>query len=391
LTGLLWSVFLGLTLFAWPIRATERTALLVIWIVKCCVCLGVMLAYESHYGLDAFNYFEFARDSQGSPDMGVVSGTDYILWLTSMLYRYLPSYHAIKSTYSYVGLIGVFAFYRSVTLLRPRTGLAGLYLLGLWPTILFWSSILGKDPIVFLGVGLYCLGVVKWQQHRMLPALLYLAAGGVIVTVIRVWFGVILAVPMVVLSLLHTKSVARRIVTVAMSAVMLWIAFAVFHDRYVLDSASDILQTASSIGSTFGIGGASSRAVTADVTTLSGFLTFLPIGMFTALFRPLPGEVWSIFGLIASAEDAILLALLVLAVVRFREAGLKEPIVIWALTLVLVWSAFYAVVSYQNFGAALRYKLSIIPVLLLVLIELSRVLPPQTAQPHDGRRLPNSA
>ena len=37
-------------------------------------------------------------------------------------------------------------------------------LLGLYPSIIFWSSILGKDPIAFLGIGMYVFGVVGWSR-----------------------------------------------------------------------------------------------------------------------------------------------------------------------------------------------------------------------------------
>lgn len=375
LTGVLWSVVLAASLIVWPIRQRDRVALAGLWGAKCVICLGVMLFYESQYGLDAFNYFDFARETAGTPEIVIKSGTAYILWLTSLHYRLMPSYHAIKTTYSYVGLIGIYAFYRTVTLLRPEIGRGALLLIGLFPTVLFWSSILGKDPIVFLGMGVYCLGIAKWQQQKIVSALIYIVLGGVIATTIRLWFGLIMAVPMIALSLVHTKSLSRRWLTVTLSAILLWVAFRVFHDRYVLDSALDILQATGSIVNTFGIGGASSRAITRDISTIPGLIKFLPIGMFAALFRPLPGEVLSSFGLIASAENGVLMTLLVLAIARFRVVLLKEPMVVWALTLLLVWSMFYALVSYQNFGAALRYKLPIMPILLTVLIRVSRVFP----------------
>jgi hypothetical protein len=383
LTGVLWSIVLAVSLILWPIHHRDRVALAGLWAAKCVVCLGVMLFYESQYGLDAFNYFDFARETAGAPEIVIKSGTAYILWLTSLHYRLMPSYHAIKTTYSYLGLMGIYAFYRTVTLLRPQIGRGALLLIGLFPTVLFWSSILGKDPIVFLGMGLYCLGIAKWQQHKMASALIYIVLGGVIATTIRLWFGLIMAVPMIALSLVHTRSLSRRWLTVTLSTILLWVAFQVFHDRYVLDSALDILQATGSIVNTFGIGGASSRAITMDVSTIPGLIKFLPIGMFAALFRPLPGEVLSSFGSIASAENGVLITLLVLTIGRFRIAILKEPMVVWALTLILVWSMFYALVSYQNFGAALRYKLPIVPILLTVLIRLSRVFPTADSEESD--------
>ena len=69
------------------------------------------------------------------------------------------SYHALKVSCSLLGLAGVYGFFRAARIVQPDVSTNWLYLLGLFPSILFWSSILGKDPIVFFGLGFYAWGV----------------------------------------------------------------------------------------------------------------------------------------------------------------------------------------------------------------------------------------
>ena len=78
------------------------------------------------------------------------------------------------------------------------------------------------------------------------------------------------------------------------------------------------------------------------------------------------------FGLLAGVESSILLVLLLLAVKRTKLRELSEPLVLWAVCFVSIWALINGIVSSANFGVAVRYKLQILPVLLGLLIYLSR-------------------
>jgi hypothetical protein len=99
-------------------------------------------------------------------------------------------------------------------------------------------------------------------------------------------------------------------------------------------------------------------------------IKFAPVGMFTALFRPLPGEILNPFGLFAGLENLLMLWLLVAAIRKEGMAIFKEPIVTWAVSLVMVWSFLYGFISYQNLGSAARFKLQILPVLFSLSVYL---------------------
>jgi hypothetical protein len=103
-----------------------------------------------------------------------------------------------------------------------------------------------------------------------------------------------------------------------------------------------------------------------------GMVKFAPVGALTALFRPLPGEVLNPFGLLASVENLAVLALLLRAIRRTTWGEVRQPLILWAISVILLWSVAYGFVSAQNLGAAARWKLQILPLLVGLLCYLGR-------------------
>ena len=95
-------------------------------------------------------------------------------------------------------------------------------------------------------------------------------------------------------------------------------------------------------------------------------IAFMPLGAFTALFRPLPFEVPNLFGLLAGLENVYLLVLFAVGLKRHGLSWSRQPILLWAATVLLVWGAAYGFASYQNLGTAFRYRAQVAPILLLL-------------------------
>jgi hypothetical protein len=58
----------------------------------------------------------------------------------------------------------------------------------------------------------------------------------------------------------------------------------------------------------------------------------------------------------------------------------------WAIVLLMVWSGTYAFASSYNLGAAVRFKLQILPLMLLLLLYLAR-RPEHRTLPNAGDRV----
>lgn len=378
LWGLGWAALLGAALLAWPVPKAHRATLLLLWWVKVLVALGFMLVYEAHYmtELDAYGYFlrgmEEVDWSQAA--LAGIWPIDTLVWL--MLWVVPDSYHAVKVTLAYGALAGTYFLWRATRDVWPEHRLASLVVLALVPSVLFWSSILGKDPLVVLGLGLACFGAVGLAKRRWGRAIPFLLGIGLVILVRPwiAWFALAAlawaawlargGAPPAVVWRRARASVAWGIV---LGLAFLWVTTGTaLADRLVarLNYTSHV----------WAYGGSAQRAPV--FTSLWHALAFLPLGAFTAWFRPLPGEVPSLFGTMAGLEGAALLALVVWTAARGARERLRDPALLWGLAFLALWSVLYAFLSYQNLGTGARFRMQALPIALLVMARLLWKRPP---------------
>lgn len=179
--------------------------------------------------------------------------------------------------------------------------------------------------------------------------------------------------PLAIILLTGPRNIGARVAFGLLAGAALWSSLDLVAAYFLLETPEDVLSKAEFLGRGFGeanMGG--STLEYGGYGSFSGMAAFLPLGIFTALFRPLPGEALSIFGFLASLENMVSLGLLWLAIKRTRWEELKEPVVMWALLFVVTWAAVYAFVSGYNLGTASRYRLQILPIMICLLVHLSR-------------------
>ena len=384
--GFLWAVALWLSLLVWPVRFADKRALLHIWLVKLLVVLGAIVVMERQYdGQDAFFYFgQPQREGFRWPGFTFGDGTSNILSLSWLHQQVMPAcYHAMRVSFAMVGLIAIYVFYRAAVRFLGREDIRVLYLLALFPGILFWSSILGKDPVILLGISLYVYGVVGVHTHRRadfkrFAYIVSLAAGIALASLIRVWLGPILVAPLIVFVLFGVRNVLVRVLMVMVVAGAFARVISLTNETFNVESREDLIERTDDVshrwsGGTEAAGG-SSLSVT-RFQDLGSMVKFAPLGAFTALFRPLPGEVLNPFGLLAGLESLVLLALLLRASRRAKWKEFKQPLILWASTLILIWAVVYGFASIQNLGTAVRWKLQVLPLLVGLLCYLGRRRP----------------
>lgn len=373
-TGVLWAVLLGAGVWVWGGAVRFRAPLLTAWAGKVLVALGLMLFYDFRYGVDPDGYFVNAS-TPGFTWQGFWVGTgtrnvQNLAWLHIQILS--GSYHASRLTFTLIGLIGVYLVYRAGVMYLGREDRRVFFVVAFFPSIVFWSSILGKDPVSFLGVALYVYGVVGWHRLAKVRYLLWIALGIAVAMFVRVWLGPILLLPLTVLGWSQRGSVVRRTAFILLGAVGVLVAPLVIQEAIGVDvvQQDELLETTNSIARSFEEGGSSLEVP--DLETYVDIVTFVPLGTFTVLFRPLPGEILNAFGFLASIENAILILLVVRAIRRTKLRDLREPVVLWALAVVLLWAFVYSVGTYGNLGTAVRHRLEIMPPFLGVLLYLGR-------------------
>lgn len=372
--GVLWAAALGASILFWPVDRDERRVLMALWALRCVVTLGFMLWYEGHYSvLDAYEYFAVSQRHPLGYQGESWSGTQFVERFTRLHARWLvSSYHAMKVSMSMIGLIATYLFHRAATVATGKRRLSVLVGLSCVPSIFFWSSILGKDPIVVLGISVYSLGTVKLLRQRQVRGLVVAAAGVLLVSAVRLWLAPVLLLPMLVVAAWELPGVTRRLLVIGAGCAALAATLTLLRDYFALSVISEVIELIAQSSQAWA-GGGSGQVLVADLTDPVQLLKFLPVGIFTALFRPLPGDVMNPFGLLAGLENLAVLGLLTAALWRMRGRTLKDPVVVWALLLVLLWAAIYAPVSYQNLGTAARFRLQVLPILMLLLAHVARL------------------
>jgi len=186
----------------------------------------------------------------------------------------------------------------------------------------------------------------------------------------RSWMVPIVFFPFVIGAIAKFKNIGVRIVVFCAL-----LAFAYFNFHYVMDNFefSDFDAAAKGVGNvatSWNDGG--SAGYVPVINTPAEALSFMPFGMLTALFRPLPGEVMNPFGLLAGLENLVILFLLWKALRAWRWETWKDHLVVWFGSYVLIWSSVYAFLSPQNLGSAVRFRLQVLPVMLFLFYYIAR-------------------
>ncbi len=388
--GVLWWLVLAIAILV--LGGKSRRMLLLAWIGKFFVVLVAMLFYEQRYDLDAYTYFitgatgrywmypgiDFRSDllpsfyptQLASGDWGLphtIGTENFARFVVLMASVTGPFYHAMKVGFAFLGLLGVWWFYRAVEIVLERPYPPAFYLLAFFPSILFWSSILGKDPLQFLFLGLYAYGGAVWLIQGRLGAFRYLGVALLGSYFLRPWiaFAAVLALGVATLlgkcrpwqTYLVFLVVVSGLFLVTPEAVERRLGADLLNEPHLL---IEILQLKAE---GFAEGGGSRAKLS---TTLSA--ETLPLAMFTGLFRPLPFDITSPFIALAAVENSIVLALALIALVRFRLTYLRDPVIIWPIAFCLLWSLLYGFIVTANFGSGMRYKLQALPFLLMVIM-----------------------
>jgi hypothetical protein len=373
--GLAAALVIGLGLGLAPVRSEDRMALAVAWSAKILVALVAMLHYEDYYWfLDAYGFFDEPRSVVFS-ELSFGTGTDNLKTLIVLLYQVFPqSYHALKVLFAFVGLLAVYVFYRAASLYVGTSDVRVFLFVALYPSVLFWSSIIGKDPIVLLGIGLYAYGVVEWYLHGKPRATFLILAGALLAVFVRAWLAPILIAPLVVTQLVTRGHIVVKLCLFFVGSSILLFSFSALLQLFAVASTADLLSSIEQTAQSFSQGG-SAQDIRIDLSEPVQLLAFLPYAMFTALFRPLPGEVGNVFGILAGVENLFLLLLLARALWRSSVRDATEPVILWAILLIAFWALAYSFVSFGNLGTAARFRLQILPVFLLLLLHLGRQRP----------------
>lgn len=320
------------------------------------------------------------------PPMGI--GTEAMEGVTGLVYvPYKPSMLGGFFEFAIIAFIGqillYMAFRESVVPRRLK-----LYALAVFfvPNIIYWPSSIGKEAVMYLGIGLASLGIARLLKDGTGSSLVLIAAGMFVSGIIRPHVTAMQASAAVAALLFAKQGVGvarmpgRRIVLLAFAGVGL---------------AAVMLTAASSFGITLEDASAVEGQIDSVLTNVEeqtdkggssvegGFITSpaqFPEAAIRVLFRPFPNEAHNLPALAASLEGAFLLVLLIWKLPAMLRRGFRirrDPYVLYALFFTIGFIIAFS--SFLNLGLMARQRSQVMPFLMVLLVALG-FGPPDTEE-----------
>lgn len=371
LKGALWSMILLIALQLLPFPNKHKTRLSAIWILKIFVTLGAMLIYEKKYILDAYTYYKESVDINAFHQFGFFDGTLFIGWLGHTINQVIPytnSYHALKVIWAFIGLMAIYTFFLTYAKVSEKKINDNLFFFALFPSVLFWTSILGKDPVAFFGISIFALGVAHVDKKELQKGILLIVASVLLLSLVRFWLAPLLLIGLTFYGIFTSERTGpQRVALFLFFGTLVVVALNNMFQYLEIYSVNDFVTRINYFSRSWSQDGSSGQAPPSFNSTRD-LLAFIPVGSFTALFRPLPGEVNNLFGLLAGLENLFVLILFSYSVRHGKGITKKYPLLIFVMAFIGVWSIFYGFISYQNLGTAFRFRLQVLPLVLLLFI-----------------------
>jgi len=358
-------LFIGLTVVVTLFR--NRT-LTYIWLIKAFVTLIVMIPYEMYYGLDAYMYYAEAVHFTGLHTHGK-AGTFNTIFINYILtYIGGDSYYSLKLLNSFIAYVGLVLLFKSYEHIMQKSALSiqndyFVYVLFLFPSVLFWSSILGKDPLNLFFVGIFTYGFVRFIDKKRLTAVLWIFVGIVGVHYIRSWYSIIMILS-ILLYYSRFKS-PKHLLRMLIFAPLFILVFKEFLSMQHIATFQDIFDKMSYTSEKLTYGGSSTEV--SKINGLFDYLVFYIPNLFTSLFRPMPWDIHNPFSLLAAVENVAMLYLVYKYIFKNWRVVFQNRYMRFLILFIFSWSLFYVIISPNNLGMAVRFKLQVLPAMLIVI------------------------
>ena len=357
------------TLFFYKNRTYQQ-----MWLIKLFITYFVMIAYEMHYGLDSYRYYYRAiTDSYTIVDPG---GTGNIEIFTRYLSYILgDSYYSIKLFYSLLAFIGLILIYKAFIKLLTKSNICikkyyyHSLALFLTPTILFWSSILGKDSLNIFFVGLFTYSYFRLIEKYSFSYFSLVVFSIIGVGFIRSWMSgiFVIAIAIYFIEFNSKKSMflflILGIVLYFLSSSFLTIGFMA---KYNIMSMESLFLAINTVSSNLSYG--NSKVEVYELHSIGDYIFYFIPNFFTAVFRPQLYDAKNPFMLLAAIENTILLYFFLKYFLLNLKVLIVNKYIKFLVSFIFAWSLLYVIISPTNLGMAVRFKLQIMPALIMVIL-----------------------
>jgi hypothetical protein len=295
-------------------------------------------------------------------------GTELIVSLSACLFKMVGSSFLLGMfVFSMISYWGQYLYYltflKVFPLADPRPAALGLFM---WPSIVFWTSALGKDALMmfFLALSSYCMTVLLRHNSAVMLALLLFATLGSIL--IRPHIALLLLIS--ILMAFHFRRLARHKSTIGRrvirTALLVCFALCAVYVCARFLEISNMVEATSKI----------EASVQSNEDSGSGFdpgenlirrIAFAPL----LLIRPFPWEINGVAAGLTSAEGIALLLLFICQrkrVLSILTTAKTNSYLVFVLSFVFLNLSLLGIGS-SNFGLLARQRVMILPMIVMCL------------------------
>ena len=354
---------------------TKNRAYFIIWNIKAFITLVFMITYEHMYWLDAYGYYSVAISDHYNSFFNA-DGTHNMKYL-NYLFTYIVgnSYYSLKLLNSFIGFLAILLFYKSYLIIMNKLSLKVeknfIYWLFLLPSILFWSSIMGKDPMNLFFTSVFTYSFIHLLIKFKLRYIIFIGLSMFLVGFVRPWFTMIYLFTIIFYYLKLTD--IKQIILAFLLAPVGYIMLMSFLHKFGVDSIDALFLGMSTVAKNMAYGGSSTSV--AEIRGFGDYLIYFIPNFITAVFRPLLFDARNPFTALAAIENTILIYMFYKYILKNFILIYQNKYMKFLMVYILAWSLFYVILSPGNLGMAVRFKLQILPaMMLLIFISRSIVL-----------------
>ena len=355
LVGLLISI--GGFHFARVFDARSRMVMFVLLLLAHIGASAAYYFYAQEFGGDVALYY---YDQLGIYGNATGLSTVFIVNLVQFLKEYFGGtffdYFLLFQAMGFWGILFVLRTFDDIHKELGQPNFSKVYLLLFLPGLHFWTSAIGKDAPIFLGVAM-----CTWGAFRLPRRYLAFGAGMAIALLVRPHIALIamVALSMTVALARGTSLFTRGALLAVVLAGTVSVAGLVQDSFYGLnisnkDSVTEFIETKSSVSEESG----------GDVNIVG---SSFPVKLVSLLFRPFFIDATGLLGYIASLENVVLLIVIVTLVWSFRTSLAIARAAMFARfagLFFIMLTMLLAMVNY-NVGLGLRQKMMMMPALLV--------------------------
>lgn len=308
------------------------------------------------------------------------------------------SFIALSLWYSLFAFWGLWQLYKVFLYFYPAYYKELGYIIVFYPSAIFWSSSVLKDPMCIgaLGFLVYSTTSIFFWYKNIIRNSIIAVVSGIMVYIIKPYIIIAFAPAFFFWLFLQynhkiKSSFVRRFLAIFV------IIISLFGGSYLYKNLTDseatkrysqeaVIESIKEQGKNFKASGGSVFSLGSFEPTPLGLAKMFPKAINATLYRPYIWEIRNPLMLISALESCVLLVVSIIILFRFKfnifrlvNVILSEPLVLFSLVFTIIFAGAVGI-STLNFGALVRYKIPCLPfygLALVVLWNRAKLLNPQ--------------